>query len=586
MNAESLWDDAETAAALLGVLGWQLGGVNLRCFPGPIRDTWLARIESLIPGKALRRIPGFTPESRLLGGIDLAATLKTGAPVIEKGLLGECHNQIAVVTMAERLERSTVAHLSRALDVGGLTSHRDGVTIEAKTHFPIIALDEGLGDEAPHPALKDRLGIDLDLSQLSIHDVGDPLYTAQDVAGARDRLPEIRCPHEIAQQIVQLCDALGIHSARTSVIAVRICRALAALRGDDQITDTDIRTALRLSLIPKATQLPEQPQEHDEASSPEPEPPVEQSDPAAEQSDSSKQQPPTEELLEATIAELPPGLLAALQAKSNAQRRRSQLAGKSGQRHRDHHRGRPLGYARGDHRRGGKLDLVATLRQAIPWQTIRKQSREQPIDRAVLITASDLCMKRFKQRRQSATIFAVDVSGSAALQRLAEAKGAVELLLADCYVRRDEVAVITFRGQTADLLLPPTRSLVRAKRSIAGVAGGGGTPLAAGLESIYSLHCALERQGITPHYVLLTDGAANVARSGETGRDAGTEDALAAAKVLRDCGATGILIDTAQRPQERARTLADTLEATYIALPKASAQTLNQTIRANQAYAR
>ena len=585
MNVDSVWDDAEAAAAVLGVLGWQLGGVNLRCFPGPIRDTWLARIESLMPTTPLRRIPGFTHESRLLGGIDLAATLKSGSPIAERGLLAECHGQIAVVSMAERLERSTVAHLSRTLDTGSLTSHREGLSIEARAQFAIIALDEGLDDEAPHPALTDRLGINLDLSPLSIHDVGEPIYSERDVVRARDQLTTVRCSEEQAQHIVQLCDALGIFSNRAMILAVRICRALAALRDDHQINDDDIRGAMRLCLIPRATQLPQQTADLDAPTPPEPPPEESQANNVPEQPETSTKQPPVEEIIEAIIAELPPGLLAALQAKSNAQRRRSSVAGKSGQRRRDHQRGRPLGHVRGDHRRGGKLDLVATLRQAIPWQTIRKQSLGRQMDSTVVITASDLCIKRFKQRRQSATIFAVDVSGSAALQRLAEAKGAVELLLADCYVRRDEVAVITFRGHAAALLLPPTRSLVRAKRAIAGVAGGGGTPLAAGLESIYNLHCLLERQGVTPHYVLLTDGAANVARSGETGRDVGTEDALTAAAVLRDCGATGIVIDTAQRPQQRARTLSETLEATYVALPKASAQALSQTIRANQAYA-
>ena len=74
---------------------------------------------------------------------------------------------------------------------------------------------------------------------------------------------------------------------------------------------------------------------------------------------------------------------------------------------------------------------------------------------------------RFQQKSETATLFVVDASGSAALNRLAEAKGAVELLLADCYVRRDRVALIAFRGTTAELLLPPTTSLVRARRSSA-----------------------------------------------------------------------------------------------------------------------
>ena len=120
--------------------------------------------------------------------------------------------------------------------------------------------------------------------------------------------------------------------------------------------------------------------------------------------------------------------------------------------------------------------------------------------------------------RDTTTIFVVDASGSAALHRLAEAKGAVELLLAECYVRRDQVALIAFRGRGAELLLPPTRSLVRAKRSLAALPGGGGTPLAAGIDAAVELAELALRRGETPIVVVLTDGRANVARDGTGGR--------------------------------------------------------------------
>ena len=118
--------------------------------------------------------------------------------------------------------------------------------------------------------------------------------------------------------------------------------------------------------------------------------------------------------------------------------------------------------------------------------------------------------------RETTTIFVVDASGSAALHRLAEAKGAVELLLADCYIRRDQVALIAFRGSAAELLLPPTRSLARAKRSLAGLPGGGGTPLAAGLDAAFALSDSIRRKGQTPTVIVLTDGRANIARDGIT----------------------------------------------------------------------
>jgi magnesium chelatase subunit D len=132
-----------------------------------------------------------------------------------------------------------------------------------------------------------------------------------------------------------------------------------------------------------------------------------------------------------------------------------------------------MGSLPGDPRSGARLDLMATLRTAAPWQRLRGPA---PGGARLRVQADDFRVVRFRQRAQSVTVFVVDASGSAALYRLAEAKGAVELLLADCYVRRDEVAMIAFRGDMAELLLPPTRSLVRAKRSLSALPGGGGTP--------------------------------------------------------------------------------------------------------------
>ena len=130
-------------------------------------------------------------------------------------------------------------------------------------------------------------------------------------------------------------------------------------------------------------------------------------------------------------------------------------------------------------------------------------------------TRDDFRVARIKQRNEATAIFAVDASGSTAFQRLAEAKGAVETILAECYVRRDKVALVAFRGKKAELLLPPTRSLERAKRALAGLPGGGGTPLASGLDEAFALAVQVRRAGGNPIVILLTDGRGNVTRDGE-----------------------------------------------------------------------
>ena len=155
--------------------------------------------------------------------------------------------------------------------------------------------------------------------------------------------------------------------------------------------------------------------------------------------------------------------------------------------------------------------MIETLRAAAPWQKLRQREAaklalqplqsslgQAPSRQRIYVRREDFHVTRFKQVGQTTTLFVVDASGSSALNRLAEAKGAVELLLADCYVRRDRVSVLAFRGKTAELLLPPTRSLARAKRSLAGLPGGGGTPLATAIDAACELANQIRRRGETP----------------------------------------------------------------------------------------
>jgi magnesium chelatase subunit D len=195
------------------------------------------------------------------------------------------------------------------------------------------------------------------------------------------------------------------------------------------------------------------------------------------------------------------------------------------------------------------------------------------------VRKEDFHVARFRQLGQTTTVFVVDASGSAALNRLAEAKGAVELLLADCYVRRDSVAVLAFRGKGSEVLLAPTRSLARAKRSLAGLPGGGGTPLASGIDAARLLAEQIRRKGETPILVFLTDGRGNIARDGSPGRPKAAQDARAAATELRSAGITSLLVDTSPQAQPVARQLAADMGAQYLALPYAGAQSVSQAVR-------
>jgi len=285
-------------------------------------------------------------------------------------------------------------------------------------------------------------------------------------------------------------------------------------------------------------------------------------------------------VLAAALAAIPPGLLAALR-QGDAARTRSPAGGRAGAWRSGSLRGRPAGIVRGVPGPRLRLSLIDTLRAAAPWQRLRAPERAGGAPRATRIEVrrEDFHVRRFRSRAETTTIFVVDASGSAAMHRLAEAKGAVELLLADCYVRRDRVALIAFRGRGAELLLPPTRSLVRAKRGLAGLPGGGGTPLAAGVDAGVELAAAVARRGGTPTLVVLTDGRANIARDGSPGRPQAEADALAAAHGARSAGLATLFVDTAPRPQALAAALAQAMRATYLPLPHANAQALSRAAR-------
>ncbi len=594
---EARWLDAELAAACLMLDGHALGGVRLHARPGPVRDFWLQQTRALAPAeRPWRKIPLHCSESRLLGGLDLSATLRSGSPVMARGLLADADGGIGLLCMAERASATLTAPLAALLDDPVLRIEREGVTAQQPCRIAIIALDESVDDEALAPALAERLALHIDLDPLGVAVLEDFSLTRRDLEAARQRLPDVEVSDDAMASICRATLALGIDSPRAAILATRTARALAALAGAAEVGSEQLEQALRLVLLPRAIRLPappaeelpeEQEQEQEQASADEapqdPPPPAPEQDRSAPEQDGeeqsrqrSKDELDDERLLEAAKAVLPADLLKQL-AAGRLKTRRQRSAGKSGAQQRHLLRGRPMGSLPGDPRSGARLDLMATLRTAAPWQRLRGPS---PGGARLRVEPDDFRVVRFRQRTQTVTVFVVDASGSSALYRLAEAKGAVELLLADCYVRRDEVALIAFRGDHAELLLPPTRSLVRAKRSLSALPGGGGTPLAAAIDTTSELLEQLERRGVTPAYVMLTDGRANICRDGSAGREAATEEALTAAQQLRlRSTAPGMVIDTSPRPHRSADRLAKALDARYLPLPNADAAQLQAAVR-------
>jgi len=594
-GASPPWAAAARAVALFAIDPVGLHGVSLRSLANPARDRWLALLRDYLPeGAPLRRVPNHITDSRLLGGLDLAATLRTGKPVAERGLLVEADGGVVVLAMAERLSAGVAGRVGGVLDRGEVQLERDGLGLRSTTRIGVVALDEGLTeDEHPPQALTDRLAFLLDLSAVGEADLHVPAIEPASIAAARARLDSVTVADEMLSAICSAALALGVASVRASLLAIKAARAAAALAGHETVTQEDAATAVSLVLGPRATILPSAEPPEEEPPPPdepppedpsEPEPPEEPED--QEDADSIDPKELEEMMIAVAQAAIPDKLLAQLrEGKSVRSRAPSSSGGRSGAAKKKGRRGRPGATRAGEPTPNSRLNLIETLRAAAPWQPIRRQeaAREGRTSTLVEVRRSDFRCTHFKQRSETTTIFVVDASGSAALQRLAEAKGAVELLLADCYVRRDSVALVAFRGKQAEVLLPPTRSLVRAKRSLAGLPGGGGTPLASALDTAGMVATACRDKGQTPVLVFLTDGQGNIARDGTPGRPQAEKDAIESAQALRVAEFATMLIDTARRPQAMAQKLAAEMGAKYLLLPYADAQAMSKAVKATTA---
>jgi len=562
-------------AALLAVDPAGLAGVVLRGPADPRRDEWLEAFRKMLPaGVPWRRVPLGIADTRLLGGLDLTSSLSAGRPIAQQGLLAEADGGIIILPMAERVESQVIARIAAVLDHGSLRVEREGITLARDTRFGVVALDEGAGeDEQVTEALSDRLAFRLSFEPSGLQRVVPDMPTRAEIEAARLRLAHVEIPADLPQAFCAAALALGILSLRAPIFALRCARAAAALAGRAEVTREDAALAAQLILAPRARQVPEAPAEEQE------QPPEQQQEPSNADTQQQQDQPSLEDLvLAAAQASLPAGLLAGLGVAARQMARQAASSGRSGMMRRSAQRGRPIGARPAAWRAGLRLALVETLRVAAPWQEYRR--REKPHHAALVhIRREDVRIRRYKQNSETTTIFLVDASGSAALHRLAEAKGAVELLLGDCYVRRDRVAVIAFRGRGAEVLLEPTHSLVRAKRSLAALPGGGGTPLAAGMAAGYAMAEASRKRGQTPVIVALTDGRANVTRDGSGGRAMAESEALDSARLFRASGIAALLIDTAPRPHPFSRDLASAMGARYVPLPFADAARMSAAVR-------
>jgi magnesium chelatase subunit D len=597
MQGLETWNDALTSLQLLQIDPRGFGGIWLRAPFGPVRERWLRHL--LASGLNTVKVPGSVDMERLLGGIDLSLTLQTGSLHMQSGLLQQADQGVVCISMAERFPDALMAPMTQAMDTQSLPPLRmsDGSESAPRTQFGVVALDESMDDEPPiGKSLQERLGLWFDLQALAPSDVPELEFSQLSQRNASDQALDIRIPAEKLLQARQLLPhiqwsddqalavcatalGLGIDSLRAPTLALRIACCHAALNMRSRVSDEDLEFAARRVLAPRATRWPapaEQQPAPDTSQEAEQEPPDQQAQQDPPPADpASQDEPPTdspsaedlqEMMIASALASLPPNLLDNLLTKPGSSQGNS--SGRSGQFRSGMQRGRPLPPRPGRPAGHARLHVLATLRAAAPKQKLRSGAGQG----RVAIRSEDFHVHRFQQNSASCMILALDASGSAALQRLAEAKGAVELLLQQSYARRDSVCIVAFRGAKAQLLLPMTRSLVRAKRAMTGLPGGGGTPLALALKMACEQSIQLQRQGVTPILVVLSDGRANVNLQGLGGRVQAQADALQWVKQWRQTGHRSLWIDTSIQPDPQVQNLADAMGASYMPMPQVQAQ--------------